>query len=105
MMLDARDWAESQIYPELSAQLKTRALTLAVNEPRKFFSIRYGLDTLNVLFIILMVFVRGKNVKLHPGEQVMLRIKQTQHVATERFKAQSLATRKCRFPEENPGTD
>jgi hypothetical protein len=46
---------------------------------------------------------QSNNIQLEQGQQVSLRIKQTEYVATAQFKAQDVVTRKCRFSDENPG--
>ena len=67
----------SWIYPP-KVEKSPLPVTLAVNEFSKFFS------------------VRGNNIRLRPGEEVTLRIKQVQHVATENYRALGLDTRQCR---------
>ncbi len=84
MWLDARDLTEPFVVTKAK---RPRPMTLAINEHSNYFN------------------VRASNVDLVPGHEVSLRIKQTQHVATPNFKSQSLATRRCRFANENPGKE
>ncbi len=84
LWLDASDRTASFMFP-VTTSSRPVPMTLAVNQLANFFS------------------VRSNNVQLKAGEEVMLRIKQVQHVATADFKGQTLATRQCRFPSENPG--
>ncbi len=84
LWLDGTDPTRSFIFPP-QVKKTTGALRLAVNMPGSFFS------------------VRESNVKLNPGEEVSLRIKQVQHVATEHFRSLALETRMCRFQHEIAG--
>ena len=87
LWLDASDRATSYQLPHKPANRdKTgRPMVLTFNQMDGFFS------------------VRSNHVQLQAGEEVMLRVKQLQYVATEDFRAEPLETRKCRFPHENPG--
>ena len=84
LWLDGSDRTRSWIHPE-QAKKDTASMRLAVNEFGNYFN------------------VRKSNIRLNAGEEVSLRIKQVQHVATENFKSLSLKARKCRFPHEIQG--
>ncbi len=83
MWLDAGDPTTSILIP--TVQKRSAPLLLSINGFGDFFS------------------MRSNNVELKAGEEVMLRIKQLEHVATSAFREQALSARKCRFHNENPG--
>ncbi len=86
LWLDASDRTSSFMFPRTDRGHPV-PMTLAVNQLANFFS------------------VRSNNIELKAGEEVTLRIKQIQYVATTDFREQTLETRQCRFPSENPGNN
>ena len=78
--IDARDMTNYHY-----ATNKNPAMTVALNEFDKYFHTSVNYEY------------------LEPGMHTTLRIKQVQHIATERFMDYDLHNRKCRLPHENPG--
>ena len=60
-------------------------ITIAFNEFEKYFS-------------------SASNIKLQLGMHTTLRIKQVQHITTESFREETIRSRQCRYPYENPGS-
>ena len=88
LWLDGRDMSSSfriEYGKKVVGQPKYRQITIAFNEFDKYFS-------------------SAINIKLELGMHTTLRIKQVQHITTERFRQESISSRKCRFPHENTGT-
>ncbi len=46
--------------------------------------------------------VRINHVEIVAGQETIVTVQPTQHVATEAFRAMDVDERGCRFPEENP---
>ena len=92
MLLDAGDPSSSFPIPDPFAWWRKRErpgpMVLSVNGVGDFFSMRGD----------------ACNVELNAGEEVTVRIKQREFVATGQFRELPLGVRKCRFHYENPGT-
>ena len=85
LWLDARDMSTFSLPLPLEKRVKNKNMRVALNEYQKFFYASANYDY------------------LEPGKHTTLRIKQVQNIATRGFLDLDLSTRKCRFPNENPG--
>ena len=86
LWLDGRDMSSFRFEAgkNVGGQLKYRQITISFNEFDKYFS-------------------SASNIKLELGMHTTLRIKQVQHITTDRFRKETISSRQCRFPHENPG--
>ena len=81
LWLDARDMS----FLNWNPMHKTERMRVVFNEFDEYFSASSNYDY------------------LEPGKHTTLRVKQVQHVASDRFRDLDLLRRQCRFPNENPG--